>query len=93
MAWGALPATLASLQLVQEESWRRDHLAAAELYLGQASKARSPRREDLLLHGAASLIRAGDTLRATAILDGLVAAELTEDQQHELKSSIAIGVS
>lgn len=58
-----------------------DHLAAAELYLGQASKARSPRREDLLLHGAASLIRAGDTLRATAILDGLVAAELTEDQQ------------
>lgn len=58
-----------------------DHLAAAELYLDQASGARSPRREDLLLHGAASLIRAGDTLRATAILDGLETAELTEDQQ------------
>jgi outer membrane PBP1 activator LpoA protein len=58
-----------------------DHQAAAELYLQQASEARSPRREDLLLHGAASLIRAGDTERATAILDELETAELSETQQ------------
>jgi outer membrane PBP1 activator LpoA protein len=58
-----------------------DHQAAAELYLQQASGARSPRREDLLLPGAASLIRAGDTERATAILDGLVTAELSKTRQ------------
>ena len=58
-----------------------DHLAAAELYLQQADKARTPRREDLLLLGAASLIRAGETVRATAVLGNLTTAELTDSQQ------------
>ena len=58
-----------------------NHSAAAELYLQEAGEARSPHREDLLLLGAASLIRAGDTARAAALLDDLSAAELTDDQQ------------
>jgi outer membrane PBP1 activator LpoA protein len=58
-----------------------DHQAAAELYLQQASGARSPRREDLLLHGAASLIRAGDTQRANALLDGMEVSDLTDSQR------------
>jgi outer membrane PBP1 activator LpoA protein len=66
-----------------------NHRAAAELYLQQAGEARSPRREDLLLLGAASLIRAGDTARAALLLDELSAATLTDGQQQRYALSRA----
>ena len=58
-----------------------DYQAAADLYLQQAGKERSPQREDLILLGAASLIRAGDTLRAASVLDGLTTTGLTDSQR------------
>lgn len=58
-----------------------DHRAAAELYLQEAGEAKSPRREDLLLLAATSLIRAGDTARAIEVLDRLKEPELTERQR------------
>ncbi len=60
-----------------------NYQGAAALYLDAAAHANTPRKEDFLLYAVASLIRGGDHVRATELLDGLTPARLTNLQlQH-----------
>jgi outer membrane PBP1 activator LpoA protein len=58
-----------------------NYQGAAALYLDAAARASSPRKEDFLLYAVASLIRGGDQVRATELLDGLTPARLTDLQK------------
>jgi outer membrane PBP1 activator LpoA protein len=58
-----------------------NYQGAAALYLDAAARASTPRKEDFLLYAVASLIRGGDQVRATELLDGLPSAQLTDLQK------------
>lgn len=61
-----------------------DFQGAATVYLDAAGKTASPLKEEYLLAAVDSLISGGEYERATLVMDGLTASQLTAQQQQHL---------
>jgi len=71
-----------------------NYQGAAALYLDAAAHASTPRKEDFQLYAVASLIRGGDHVRATELLDGLTPERLTELQkQHHAVNRARLAIN
>ena len=58
-----------------------DYQGAANLYLARARETGPPERDTLLLLAAGSLVRGGEPSRATSLLDGMTAEQLTDSNR------------